>query len=66
MTGKVKWFNTFKGYGFIVADTGEEFFVHHSDVRLEGPINLKIGQKVDFEIGTAPNGNPTAINVSLL
>lgn len=66
MTGKVKWFDTYKGYGFIITDEGEEIFVHHRDVRLKGPINLELGQKVDFEIGTAPNGKRTAVNVSVV
>jgi CspA family cold shock protein len=66
MTGKVKWFNTLKGYGFITTDDGRDVFVHHKDVRLEGPINLDVGQKVDFELGEAPNGKETAVNVSLI
>lgn len=66
MTGKVKWFDTLKGYGFITTDAGQDVFVHHRDVRLPGPINLDVGQKVDFELGTAPNGKPTAVNVSII
>lgn len=66
MTGKVKWFDTCKGYGFITTDDGQDIFVHHRDVRLPGPINLDPGQKVDFEIGQAPSGKDTAVNVSLI
>lgn len=66
MVGKVKWFDTQKGYGFITTDEGADVFVHHRDVRLPGPINLDVGQKVDFEIGTAPSGKDTAVNVSLI
>lgn len=66
MTGKIKWFDTQKGYGFIISAEGDEFFVYHRDVRMEGPIQLEVGTKVDFEVGTAPNGKPTAVNVSVI
>ena len=66
MTGKVKWFDTQKGYGFITTDENLDYFVHHRDVRLEGPIRLEVGQKVDFEIGKAPSGKDTAVNVSVI
>ena len=66
MVGKVKWFDTLKGFGFITTAEGKDYFVHHKDVRLKGPINLIEGQKVDFEVGTAPNGKETAVNVSLI
>ena len=66
MIGKIKFFDTQKGYGFITTDEGQDVFVHHRDVRLPGPINLEPGQKVDFEIGEAPNGKSTAVNVSLV
>lgn len=66
MIGKIKWFDTYKGYGFIITSEGREVFVHHKDVRMEGPINLKVGQKVDFEIGISPRGKETAVNVSVI
>lgn len=66
MVGKVKWFDTEKGYGFIVTNEGKDVFVHHTDVRLEGPIVLNVGQKVDFEIGVSPKGGETAVNVSVI
>ena len=48
-TGKVKWFNTEKGYGFISHGAGKEVFVHFKDV--EGGINgIKENDEVEFEI----------------
>ncbi len=49
-TGKVKWFNAKKGYGFITADTGEDVFVHFSEIQEGGYKNLDEGQAVEFEM----------------
>lgn len=54
--GTVKWFNDKKGYGFIVADTGKDVFVHHSAIEGEGYKTLKEGEKVEFEIVSGPKG----------
>ncbi len=52
-TGKVKWFNPQKGYGFIQPDNGQkDIFVHISAVERAGLRTLKEGQKVQFEIVT--------------
>ena len=62
-TGTVKWFDERKGYGFIVPDeSGEELFVHHSDIKMDGYTTLKDGQKVEYEIGEGEKG-PCATNV---
>jgi len=63
-TGKVKWFNASKGYGFITPDDGgEDLFVHHSEIKTSGYANLDEGQAVRFEIGQGKKG-PCATNVA--
>lgn len=63
-TGKVKWFNNAKGYGFILSDDGgEDLFAHYSSIQIEGYKTLKAGQAVEFE--TKPSDKGThAINIS--
>jgi CspA family cold shock protein len=49
-TGIVKWFNDQKGFGFICPDDqGDDLFVHHSAIHVEGFRTLKEGQRVEFE-----------------
>jgi CspA family cold shock protein len=47
--GKVKWFDSKKGYGFIAAETGEDVFVHFSAIQGDGYKSLDEGQEVEFE-----------------
>ena len=62
-TGKVKWFNSSKGYGFIEPDDGgNDLFVHHSEIKTNGFASLNEGQKVEYEIGEGKKG-PCATNV---
>ena len=63
-TGKVKWFNPTKGYGFIKPDDGgEDLFVHHSSIQGDGYKSLKEHQSVTFEVEDGDKG-PQATNVS--
>ena len=56
-TGTVKWFDGKKGFGFIVPDDGgNEFFVHHSDIEMEGFKDLNDGHSVEFEVGKTDKG----------
>ena len=56
-TGKVKWFNNAKGYGFIFAEAGgEDLFVHYSSIQMDGYKTLKAGQAVEFDIQQGPKG----------
>jgi CspA family cold shock protein len=60
MTGKVKWFNDAKGYGFIELEQGRDVFVHYSVIQSEGYRSLKEGQEVEFEITHGPKGEHAA------
>lgn len=63
-TGKVKWFDANKGYGFIEADDGEDIFVHFSEIQSEGFRTLMEGQMVTFEVEQSDRG-PHATNVQV-
>ena len=65
MTGKVKWFNAEKGYGFITTDEGKDVFVHYSAIQSEGFKTLDEGAAVSFDI-TESNRGPQASNVTKL
>jgi CspA family cold shock protein len=54
--GVVKWFNSAKGYGFIVRNTGEDVFVHFSAIQMNGYRTLDEGAEVEFEVKTGPKG----------
>jgi CspA family cold shock protein len=61
-SGKVKWFNDAKGYGFIEQESGDDVFVHHSSIQGEGFKTLEEGQAVEFEVEQGSKG-PSAVNV---
>ncbi len=62
-SGKVKWFNESKGYGFIEPDGGgRDVFVHYSAIQGEGYKTLSEGQMVEFEVTQGEKG-PQASNV---
>ena len=61
--GKVKWFNSEKGYGFIESEDGKDVFVHFSAITMEGYKALEEGQTVQFEVIEGEKGAQAA-NVS--
>jgi CspA family cold shock protein len=62
VTGKVKWFNNSKGYGFIGREDGADVFVHYSAITGDGYRSLQEGDEVEFEIVEGQKG-PQASNV---
>ena len=63
ITGKVKWFNNSKGYGFIEQPGSSDIFVHYSAIQGDGFKSLTEGDRVRFDIVDSPKG-PRAANVS--
>jgi len=55
-TGKVKWFNHRKGYGFIERLRGEDIFVHYSAIQMNGYRILDVGDSVVFTVARGPKG----------
>lgn len=65
-TGKVKWFNDDKGFGFITPDEGsQDLFVHQSDIAGGGFRSLSEGARVSFDVESGEKG-PKAVNVKKL
>lgn len=66
MVGKIKSFEPLKGYGVITTLTGEELPVHSRNVDMDGAVVLNKNDVVEYELGTDENGNPQAVNVSVI
>lgn len=62
VNGTVKWFNATKGYGFIEREGGNDVFVHHSAIQMQGYATLQEGQRVEFSVEQGAKG-PSAVNV---
>ena len=60
--GTVKWFNDAKGFGFIEQESGDDVFVHHSEIQGEGFKSLAEGDSVTFDVTQGQKG-PQASNV---
>ena len=65
MKGKVKWFDSKKGYGFITGEDGKEVFVHYSGIVKDGFKALNEKQEVEYELGEGSKGIQ-AINVKVV
>ncbi|BEU01333.1 cold-shock protein [Agarivorans sp. OAG1] len=63
-TGRVKWFDEQKGFGFIERPDGKDVFVHFRAIQSEGYKTLAEGQEVTFEVEEGPKG-PQAANVKV-
>lgn len=64
MTGKVKWFNAEKGFGFIEGEDGKDVFVHFSAIIMDGYKTLDEGVAVEFDVIEGAKG-PQAVDVKL-
>mgnify|MGYP002647398679 FL=1 len=64
MTGKVKWFNAEKGFGFIEGEDGKDVFVHFSAIVMDGYKTLEEGAEVEFDVIEGAKG-PQAVDVKL-
>ena len=62
-SGKVKWFDNKKGFGFIAQDSGQDVFVHHTSITGSGFKTLNEGEEVNFEVVSSDKG-PKAQNVT--
>jgi len=63
--GKVKWFNSQKGFGFIEVEDGKDVFVHHNEIQGQGYKSLEEGEEVEFEIKKGPKGDQATNVVKL-
>ncbi len=65
MTGTVKWFDSKKGFGFLICEDGKEVFVHYTAIEAEGFRSLTEHQPVEFEIEQVDRGEQ-AIHVKAI
>ncbi len=64
-SGTVKWFSDEKGFGFLEQDDGNDVFVHHTALMMDGFRSLSEGQEVEFDLEQSDRG-PRATNVRLV
>ena len=66
-TGKVKFFNQEKSYGFIVPEEkGSDVFLHMTELEKSGYKGISIGQRVSYELGTNHKGKQQAVNIKII
>lgn len=63
MQGTVKWFSAGRGYGFITDEGGADYFVHFSEIQMDGFKKLRAGQAVTFETSSGDDGRISAKHV---
>ena len=63
--GTVKWFNDSKGFGFIQREDGDDVFVHHTSIAMDGFRTITEGQRVEFDLEQSDRG-PRAVNVRVI
>jgi CspA family cold shock protein len=66
MTGRVKWFDDKRGYGFITSDEGRDVYVHYTAIATDGYRTLKHNWRVEYEVVTVEDGREEARNVVVL
>lgn len=65
MSGKVKWFSNKKGYGFIIADDGNEYFFHYTGIDMDGFKTLAKDAAVTFNLKTGDDGKTMAVDIKV-
>lgn len=63
MSGKVKWFSNEKGYGFITAEDGNEYFFHYTGIDMEGFKTITRDTAVTFQLETGDDGKTKAVGI---
>jgi len=63
LKGTVKWFNNEKGFGFLLAESGKDYFAHYKNIQMDGFKTLQPGQLVEFEPGTDEQGRECAKDI---
>lgn len=66
LTGKCKFFDSKKGWGFIAGSDGKDVFVHQTDILMDGFRTLEDGQTVEYELSTRDDGRVQATNVTVI
>lgn len=66
LTGKCKFFDLEKGWGFIIEEDGKEVFVHYTDILMDGRKELQPRQRVEYDVVTCEDGRTKATNVTVI